>query len=237
MKVLLIIPAHNEGRNLGYVLERVNQYRDRYDALVIDDASTDNTAQVAHEYRIPVVRLAANLGIGGAVQTGLRYAVENGYDAAVQIDGNGQHDPDWVESLLAPIAAGEADCVVGSRYMRNCPDTSYRTPLARRIGMIVSSAILSVIVGQRITDTTSGFRALNRCACEYFATEYPIDFPDAEALLMLHLAHYKIKEVPATMQLRRSGHSSTTLAESVLYPVRMMIGIAGALLKNLGRQP
>lgn len=235
MNVLLIIPAHNEEQNLAYVLETYNQYRGRYDAVVIDDASTDKTAAVARKYKVPVVQLAANMGIGGAVQTGFKYGVAHDYDVVVQLDGDGQHDPAWVDSLLMPISAGEANCVVGSRYMKNNRDSAYRTSLPRRLGMVVFSTILSGLMRQPITDTTSGLRALDRRACEYFARNYSVDHPDAEALLLLHRAGFKIKEVPVTMHARRSGRSSVTFIKSVLYPVRMMLGIIGALLRKEGR--
>lgn len=232
MKVLTIIPAYNEANNLPRLVERVSQYRERYDVVVIDDASTDQTAQVARAGGIPVVRLAANMGIGGAVQTGFKYALQYGYDVVIQLDGDGQHDPAWIEALLAPIAAGEADCVIGSRYMKENPDREYKTPVLRRIGMLFSSMMLSLVTGQTITDTTSGFRALNRRAYEYFAREYPVDHPDAEALLLLHLANYKIKEVPVKMHSRRTGRSSINWIQSSLYPFRVVVGFIEALLKD-----
>ena len=232
MRVLLIVPAFNEADNLGAMLGELGRHHDQYDVVVVDDASTDQTAQVARTHHVPVLRLAANLGIGGAVQTGFKYAVQNQYDVVVQLDGDGQHDPSWIEELLRPIAMGEADCVIGSRYMRQNFDRNYRTPLLRRIGMIFSSTILFLATGKRITDTTSGFRALNARSFEFFAREYPVDHPEAEALLMLSQSQFNIKEIPVKMRGRTAGRSLFTLLRSAQYPIRVLVGFLGILLRG-----
>lgn len=232
MRVLLIVPAFNEAENLKTLLAELHLYRSRYDIVVVDDASTDQTAQVAGSQHVPVLRLAANLGIGGAVQTGLKYALQHRYDAVVQVDGDGQHDPAWIEDLLKPLATGEMDCVIGSRYMHHDFDRTYTTPVFRRIGMLFSTAVLFLATGKKITDTTSGFRALNARVVEFFAREYPVDHPEAEALLMLHQANFKFKEIPVQMRGRASGRSLFTFLKSTQYPFRVLVGFLGILLRG-----
>jgi glycosyltransferase involved in cell wall biosynthesis len=232
VKVLLIIPAFNEAENLPPLLSELRQRCSQYDVVVIDDASSDPTAQIAKSRHVPVLRLAANLGIGGAVQTGFKYAVQHHYDVVVQLDGDGQHDPSWIEELLKPIASGEVDCVIGSRYLGQHSDKDYKTPFLRRIGMIFSSFVLFLATGQKITDTTSGFRALNYRSFEFFAREYPVDHPEAEALLMLHQAGFKFKEIPVKMRRRAFGHSLFTLLRSTQYPIRVVVGFLGILLRG-----
>ena len=234
MKVLIIIPAYNEEKRLPALL---NEVRDTaYTAVVVDDSSTDNSAAVARAFGIPVLSLPANLGIGGGVQTGFLYAVRNGYDIVVQIDGDGQHSPEWIPAILAPILADEADCVIGSRYIPESPDCDYKTPFARRMGMYFSTGILALFTGLRIHDTTSGFRALNRKAFTLFSVEYPVDHPEAEALLMLHQIGFRIKEVPVKMRGRITGQSLFTITRSAMYPLRVIIGFLGLVFKKPGEK-
>jgi GT2 family glycosyltransferase len=199
------------------------------------DAVMSKTMMIIAANNIPCIRLAANLGIGGAVQTGFKYAVNNHYDIVVQVDGDGQHDPAWVSTLIYPIIQGEVDCVIGSRYMKENPDKSYRTPFFRRIGMFFSSTLLFLATGVFITDTTSGFRALTYPVFEYFAKEYPVDHPEAESLLMLHRAGFNFREVPVKMKERLAGDSLFTFINSILYPFRVLVGFAGILLRNRER--
>lgn len=229
MKILIVIPAHNEEESLPTLLDEVR--RAGYDAIVINDASSDATEQVAKTAGFPVLSLPVNLGIGGGVQTGFVYALRNGYDIVLQVDGDGQHDPSLIASVVAPIIAGDADCVIGSRYVPEDPDTDYRTPFARRMGMYFSTGILYLATGLRINDTTSGFRALNRAAFSYFATEYPVDHPEAEALLMLHQAGFRIVERPVRMRCRVGGQSLFTFFRALLYPLRVVVGFMGLLYK------
>jgi glycosyltransferase involved in cell wall biosynthesis len=229
-KILIIIPAYNEEANLPSLLHEIQILG--YDIVVIDDSSRDATVKVASNAGVPVLSLAANLGIGGAVQTGFKYALNKGYDIVVQVDGDGQHDPAWITELVSPLYRGEADCVIGSRYLPHNPDTNYKTPLARRIGMYFSKSILYAATGIHITDTTSGLRALNRKAFEYFANFYPVDHPEAEALLMLHQKGFKIVEIPVKMRGRVHGQSLFNFAKASLYPLRVIIGFMGLLLKR-----
>jgi len=231
--ILIIIPAFNEEQNLLSLLQEIQQLG--YDMVVINDASTDSTAQVAKQAGVTVLSLAANLGIGGAVQTGFKFAQEMGYDIVVQIDGDGQHNPIWIEKVVKPLVENNADCVIGSRYFPGQFDTAYKTPLLRRMGMHFSTGILRLATGMFISDTTSGFRALNRRAFSYFAKHYPVDHPEAEALLMLHHHGFKIIEVPITMRGRIHGQSLFNFTRAFLYPLRVVIGFTGILLKK--KQP
>ncbi len=226
---LVIIPAFNEGKSIRQVIENIRSKAPMVDMLLINDASTDNTAQAAWDAGVPVVSLPINLGIGGAVQTGFRYAVEHGYSYTIQIDGDGQHDPKHIPELLKPLKNGDFDCIIGSRYVEK---TEYKTPWSRRIGMIVFSSLLTRLMGQRIADTTSGFRALNQRATTFFATEYPVDFPDAEALLLLHRNKMRIGEIPVTMSQRVHGKSSTGIWKSIYYPFKSLIAILAVLLRS-----
>lgn len=230
MKILITIPAHNEEESLPRLLLEV--CRAGYDAIVINDASSDATEQVAKVAGFPVLSLSVNLGIGGGVQAGFVYALRNGYDIVVQVDGDGQHDPSQINTIIAPIIAGEADCVIGSRYLPEDLDTGYTTPFARRMGMYFSTGILSLATGLRINDTTSGFRALNKDAFSYFATEYPVDHPEAEALLMLHQAGFRVIERPVRMRCRTGGQSLFTFFRAMLYPLRVIVGFMGIIYKT-----
>jgi hypothetical protein len=232
MKTLVIVPAFNEEGNLPKLLDELMNYHDRYDVLVVDDGSRDDSARIARERNVPVIQLPANLGIGGAVQTGFKYAVAKKYDIAVQLDGDGQHDPSWLDCVVAPILQGEANCVIGSRYLKENVDRDYKTPFFRRVGMIFSSLILFLASGKWVTDTTSGFRALDRQALIYFSSEYPIDHPEAEALLMLFQKGFAIKEVPVKMRSRQTGASLFTWIKAIKYPVRVLVGFLGLLIQR-----
>jgi len=232
MKTLVIVPAFNEEGNLPKLLDELLSYRNRYDVLVVDDGSRDESAQIARQRNVPVIQLPANLGIGGAVQTGFKYAVEKNYDIVVQLDGDGQHDPIWLDHVIGPIIQGEANCVIGSRYLKENSDRDYKTPFFRRIGMIFSSLILFLATGKWITDTTSGFRALDRQALKYFSNDYPIDHPEAEALLMLFQRGFVMKEIPVKMRSRQTGVSLFTWVKAIKYPVRVLIGFVGLLIQR-----
>lgn len=230
MKTLIIIPAHNEETSLPKLLEEVRQ--SGYDTIIINDASSDTTEQVAKAAGFPVLSLPVNLGIGGGVQTGFIYALRNNYDIVVQIDGDGQHDPSQLSIIITPLLRGDADCVIGSRYLPETPDAEYTTPFARRMGMYFSTGILYLATGLRINDTTSGFRALNKDAFSYFATNYPVDHPEAEALLMLYQAGFRVLERPVKMRCRTGGQSLFTFIRAMLYPLRVIVGFMGIIHKT-----
>jgi len=230
MRVLAIVPAFNEEESLPALVAEI--VAAGYDVVVVNDASTDNTEHIARTTAASVISLSNNLGIGGAVQTGFHYAVRKGYDAVVQVDGDGQHDPRQIPIILAPIIAGEADCVVGSRYHPTKPDMNYHTPFFRRLGMRFSTRILQAATGLEIRDTTSGFRALSRRAVAFFSLQYPSDHPEAEALLVLHQSGFRIVEVPVTMRARKAGSSLFSLFRAAVYPLRVTIGFLGHAFKG-----
>jgi len=228
-KIHIIVPAFNEARNLEKVIGQLRALAANLDILVVDDGSRDATFETARKLNVLAVKLVNNLGIGGAVQTGFKYAARRGYDCALQFDSDGQHDPSQISKITGPILAGEADLVIGTRYLSK---TGYRTPLARRAGIFIFSFISGVFLRQRITDSTSGFRAMNKKVLEFFAREYPVDFPDAEAIILLGLSGFRIKEVPVEMKPRLSGHSSTTTLKSLYYPFKMLLSIFAVLLRK-----
>ena len=232
-RILIIIPAYNEALNIGRAIEETKTNISEADIIVINDASEDSTALVAKTKGVDVISHVCNLGIGGAVQTGFKYACEREYDIAVQVDADGQHNPQDISKLLTPILNQEADVVIGSRYIKK---SGFQTSLARRLGMFFFGLLTSVIVNKRITDTTSGFRAVNREAMEFLAKEYPVDFPDAETIIILHYAGFRIKEIPVKIRERFSGKSSTNLLKSFYYPFKVMISIIAVLLMEKPRR-
>jgi len=234
MKILIIIPAYNEEGNLPALLDEL-RFLD-IDAIVINDSSKDRTSELAEIAGFKVITLPINLGIGGAVQTGFIYAVRNGYDIVVQLDGDGQHDPKHLNDVIAPIIAKAADCVIGSRYIPEMSDRTYRTTFIRRIGMLFSSLILRIATGLMIYDTTSGYRALSKEAFTYFSQYYPVDHPEAEALFLLHQNGFRLKEVPISMRRRMSGESLFTFVKIALYPMRVIIGFIGLIFTNPRRR-
>ncbi len=225
MRVAAIVPAYNEARSLPRVAEALRSRRsvgDTLDVCVVDDGSSDDTARVAASFGWTVLRLPMNLGIGGAVQAGYLWAAESGHDAAVQIDGDGQHDPSYLDALLAPIRSGAADVVVGSRFLR---DGGFRSTAIRRVGIAYLSWFLRLRCGARVTDPTSGFRAANRHAVELFARYYPSDYPEPEAIALAHRAGLRLAEVPVRMHDRADGESSITAARTLYYLVKVSLAL------------
>jgi hypothetical protein len=230
VKALVIIPAYGEAAVIDKVIEEVRRARPDLDVVVVDDCSPDATGMRARAAGAPVLSLPVNLGIGGAVQTGFKYAAARNYDALVQVDGDGQHDPAEIGRILGPLADGRADVVIGSRFLEK---TGYRSPFTRRVGILLFSGIAHRVMGQRITDSTSGFRALNRRAFVYLARNYPVDFPDAETLVLLKRAGFRLIEVPVNMRPRLSGRSSTTTLKSFYYPFKQMLSILVVLMRQV----
>lgn len=228
-KVLVIIPAYNEQYSLPKVIAGIKQFPG-IDVVVINDGSKDATSTVARGAGAEVIDLPFNLGIGGAVQTGYLFADKRGYDVAVQVDADGQHNPGDLMRIVEPVLRGEADLVVGSRYVA---ETGYKTPLARKMGMVVFSTLVSFINGQPLKDTTSGYRAVGRRVIEFFTENYPTDYPEVEALVLLKKHGFTIKEVPVHMAAREHGKSSITPLKSVYYMIKVLL----ALLMNILRAP
>jgi glycosyltransferase involved in cell wall biosynthesis len=228
-RVLVVIPAHDEEESLPRTLDEVRARAPGIDLLVVDDGSLDGTRRGARELGVPVLRHPVNLGVGAALQTGFRYAVERDYDIGVQLDADGQHDPAFLETLLEPVLAGRCDVSIGSRYVAR---SDYRAPLARRLGMLLFSWIVELAVRRRITDTTSGFRAYNRAVMEVCQHEFPADFPDAPLLIALARRGFRLLEVPVTMRERQAGQSFYTLGKSLYYPYKNLLASLMAWLQR-----
>ncbi len=229
MKVLIIVPAYNEEKSLPGVVRDLEKHAAYADVLVVDDGSRDATARIAGELGVTVLRLPFNLGIGGAMQAGYLYADRRGYEVAVQFDGDGQHLASEIDALLGPIREGTADLAVGTRFLNQ---GGYRAPLFRRMGIGVFSLVLSAILGMRMTDTTSGFRAANRKVIDFFSRGYPDDYPEVESLVLVHKRRLRIAEVPAQMRQRVTGKSSITPLRSVYYMVKVLLAVLVDLLKK-----
>jgi len=230
VKTLLIIPAYNEEQSIGGVIEDIREHCPETDILVIDDGSADATGKTAQSLGVTVITLPFNLGIGAAVQAGYHYAERNGYDIAVQFDGDGQHRADQVKNLLKPIEKGDADICVGSRFLSR---GAYEAEVARLIAIRILSRSISFLVGQKITDPTSGFRAVNRTVIRFFSHFYPDDYPEPESLVLLHKAGLRLSEVPVLMEKRLIGTSSITLLRGLYYMVKVLLAIMIDMIKEV----
>jgi glycosyltransferase involved in cell wall biosynthesis len=231
VKRIAIVPSFNEERNVGRVLDELRRLDPGLDVVVVSDGSTDRTAEVASARGAHVIRLPFNLGIGGAVQAGFKYADEQGYDYMVQVDADGQHDPGEISKLFAALDdAGSADMICGTRFKT---ETGYIAPISRRTGIHLFAFLLSRLLRQPVTDPTSGFRLYNRRAIAVFSRDYPHDYPEVEAVLMLHHHRLTMREVPVRMFPRGGGVSSITgSGKSFYYMVKVLL----ALFVGLGRR-
>lgn len=221
-RCLAIVPAFNEAATIGEVVVEITDFDPRIDVLVVDDGSSDATAAIAEAAGACVLRLPINLGIGGAVQAGYLYALQHGFDLAVQIDGDGQHIADELARLLDPIVKQQADLVIGTRF---AGERTYRAPLARRLGIGLFAALVSLRVRQRMTDTTSGFRAVNRRGIRLFAADYPHDYPEVESVVTAARGNLRVREVPVAMRPRTGGSSSITTLRSFYYVVKVLLAL------------
>jgi glycosyltransferase involved in cell wall biosynthesis len=228
---LAVIPAYNECACVGHVVQELQRSAPSFDVLVVDDGSTDPTSTVAKKAGARVVRHPFNLGIGGAVQTGFTYAQQHEYDYLVQVDGDRQHDPAQIAQLERAMAKHDVDLVCGSRFLSG--EHRYPAPVSRRTGIHLFAFLLSRIVGQRVSDPTSGFRLYNRRAIGVFARDYPHDYPEVEAVLMVHAHRLRMCEVPVRMYARGGGVSSIRgTGKSTYYMVKVLL----ALLVGLARK-
>jgi hypothetical protein len=230
LRRLAIVPALNEEHTMPGVIAELRSFDPGLDIVVVDDGSTDRTAEVAASLGAHVLRLPFNLGIGGAVQTGFRFAYERDYDVVVRVDGDGQHDPSQLGRILAPVLADEADIAVGSRFAADAG--GYRSSRSRRVGIRILAAVVSRVVGQRVTDTTSGFQALNRQGIALFAHDYPHDYPEVEATVMVFRHRLRLVEVPVSMRERGGGSSSITALRSIYYMVKVLLAIFVGLFRR-----
>ena len=229
LRRLALVPAYNEAEAIESVISELRAVDPELEIVVIDDGSTDGTAARAERLGVDVVRLPYNLGIGGAMQTGYQYAREHGFELAIQFDGDGQHDAREIHKLIQPILNGEADMAVGTRFANG---TRYRPPFARRVGIQLFARIVSLIVRQRVTDTTSGFRAVNRSGIMLFAADYPHDYPEVETTVLVHRNRLRMVEVPVTMRTRAAGHSSITLFQSIYYMIKVSLALFVGLFRR-----
>ena len=211
MKVLLIIPSYNEEENVLENYQRIVDYnkknKTKYDAIVINDGSSDKTEEICIKNNIPYITLVHNLGIGGAVQMGYMYALENDYDIAVQFDGDGQHDVRYVKDIIEPIIKENADMVIGSRFIDKSV-SDFKSSKSRRIGISIISFFIRLVTGKKIYDTTSGFRAVNKDLIKLFSEDYPVEYPEPVSSTKILKKKYRIEEVPVSMNERTGGVSS-----------------------------
>jgi glycosyltransferase involved in cell wall biosynthesis len=234
---LVIVPAHNEVEAIDATIGAIRRCAPDFDVVVVDDGSSDATAEHASEAGASVLRLPFNLGIGGAMQSGYIYAREHGYDVAVQVDGDGQHDPRHIPELLERLRADpELNMVTGSRFLD--PDSGgYRSSAARRVGIRVFARVVSLITRQRVTDPTSGFRMTDRRGIELFARDYPHDYPEIEAILLMHAHRLRSCEVPVVMRPRLTGQSAISSTQSVYYMVKVLLAVFVGLFRERPAAP
>lgn len=229
MKKLLIIPAYNEADNLIDLIMEIQTKAPGYDYIIVNDGSKDHTVKVCSENKLNVLHLSNNLGIGGAVQAGYLYAIRHDYDIAIQIDGDGQHDPAYLDVLIQPIIDGVADFTIGSRFIEG---EGFQSSGLRRAGIRWLDTILKNSTGLDITDATSGFRACNQQVMHVFASYYPKDYPEPETIADLYRHKFRIKEVPVHMRERQSGVSSIRFFKPIYYMLKVTISILVSRLKR-----
>jgi glycosyltransferase involved in cell wall biosynthesis len=222
-KLCIVIPAFNEADNIAAVISDIRSHVRHTTIVVVDDGSPDDTFTIATSLGVVALRLPVNLGIGGAVQTGLKYAVKNGFDIAVQFDGDGQHLASELPTILAPVIDGVADVAIGSRFKHG--HSAYRAGAARTIGIRVISWVNSLLIRQRITDPTSGFRAYNRRALVFLEDDYPQDYPEPEAIIALSRNRYRILEIAVEMKPRAKGKSSISAWSACFYMIKVLLAI------------
>jgi len=229
---IAIVPAFNEVEAIAPTVAAIHEAAPEFDVLVVDDGSSDATAERASAAGAAVLRMPFNLGIGGAMQGGYIYALERGYQVAVQVDGDGQHDPRHIHDLLERLRSDpQLNMVTGSRFLD--PDVEgYRSSAARRMGIRVFSSIVSLITGQRVTDPTSGFRMTNRRGIELFARDYPHDYPEVEAILLMHAHRLRSCEIPVRMRPRLTGESVISSSQSVYYMVKVLLAVFVGLFRR-----
>lgn len=228
MKILIIIPAYNEEENIlstyNSIVECNKKNKTNYDAIVINDGSKDKTEEILVKNKINHIRLVQNLGIGGAVQTGYKYAYENGYDVAIQFDGDGQHDVNYVKDIVDPIKNKKANMVIGSRFVVN-DASEFKSTKLRRVGINLISFFIKLKTKKKIYDTTSGFRAVDKNIIELFTTEYPSEYPEPISTVNVLKRGYVVDEVPVEMKPRTGGVSSISKFKSIYYMINVILSI------------
>ena len=229
-KILIVIPAHNEEKNIGAVLKGIQKQSPEFPILVINDGSSDNTEKVALEHNAEVISLPYNSGYGIALQTGFLYAVKNDFSIVVQMDSDGQHDPADIKDLIEAVRKENCDVVIGSRFLSK---DSYKSSLARHAGMLLFGGIASILCGQKVTDPTSGFQALKGQAIQFAASDnYPPDYPDADFIILLNRCGFKVKEIPVTMHASPEKESMHHGHKTIYYVFKMFLSIFVTLLRR-----
>jgi len=221
-KPLIIIPAYKEAENIERVVDNIIENFSQYDYIIINDGSKDNTREICQKRGYRFLDLPINLGIGGAVQTGYKYAERNGYSIAIQIDGDGQHDVAQLSKVIEPLEKGEADIAIGSRFLEK---EGFQSSSVRRFGIRFLSGLIWICTGKKILDVTSGYRAVNRRFIEIYAENYPSDYPEPEAIVAAVMHRGKIKEIPVVMQERQGGTSSIHAWKSVYYMIKVSLAV------------
>ena len=229
MKLLIAIPAYNEAENIERVVNNLIQNYPQYDYVVINDCSTDNTSEICHRNHFHIIDLPTNLGIGGAVQTGYLYAARNGYDIAVQVDGDGQHDPVFLNDMAQILEREDCDMVIGSRFLEK---HGFQSSGIRRVGIRYFTYLIKVLTGRVITDPTSGLRMVNRRTLELFAKTYPKDYPEPESVVAVLRNGGKVKEIPVIMRERSGGVSSISPIKSIYYMVKVSLAILVEMFRH-----
>lgn len=222
MKKLIIIPAYNEEANIEKTVEAILRDSSGFDYVIINDCSTDNTRRICEEKGYNIVNLPINLGIGGAVQTGYKYAVRNGYDMAVQVDGDGQHDPKFLEEMAEYLEQYGLDMVIGSRFIEK---QGFQSSGLRRVGIRFFTGLIKVLTGTTITDPTSGLRMVGKKVLQIFAEDYPKDYPEPESVVAILRRGMKVEEIPVVMREREGGVSSISMKKSVYYMIKVSLAI------------
>ena len=222
MKRLIIIPAYNEEANIEKTVESILRESSGFDYVIINDCSTDNTKKICEEKGYNIINLPINLGIGGAVQTGYKYAVRNDYDMAVQVDGDGQHDPKFLEEMAEYLEQHDLDMVIGSRFIEK---KGFQSSGLRRMGIRFFTGLIKLLTGKTITDPTSGLRMVGKNVLQIFAEEYPKDYPEPESIVGILRRNMKVEEIPVVMREREGGVSSISMKKSVYYMIKVSLAM------------
>lgn len=229
MKKLVIIPAYNEKDSIVNTVKDIKDNAQGFDYIVVNDCSTDNTYDVCVENGLKVINLPLNLGIGGAVQTGYLYAFQNGYDIAVQFDGDGQHNASYLDSMSKKLVEENLDMVIGSRYIEK---EGFQSSGMRRMGIKYFTGLIKLLTGKKITDPTSGMRMINRKIMKQFSEEYPKDYPEPESIVTILKEGAKVEEIPVKMNAREEGVSSISPSKSIYYMVKVSIAVLIAAIRK-----
>lgn len=229
MKKLVIIPAYNESASIKKTIEEIKEKAPDFDYVIINDCSTDNTKKICEENHYNVINLPINLGIGGAVQTGYRYGYNEGYDYAVQVDGDGQHNPEYLEKMVEHMIENKDDMVIGSRFIDK---QGFQSSGTRRIGIKYFTLLIKLLTGKTITDPTSGLRMVNRDIMQVFAFDYPKDYPEPESVVSILRKKKKVEEIPVIMRARNGGVSSISIKKSFYYMIKVSLAIIIEMIRK-----